>query len=898
MTEDYYNPQNLLKTIDNSNYIFPEKKSPRKSNQITNSSSNEGNKTLENTDESYGIEEFPQKEEDIDHLLNFQLENENNPFQINNNRINSVNNINKIPHFSFLNHNPNENVLNKPISGRIPHPRKTHGYIPVNRNRFKIGSHKRNSSGEKKVEKKIQSRYSSASENKYHFMKRFAGNQNFTMNSLNENNIAKVNYGPMDSIRGAKNHSIGRPINNINNIMNDSRQKIYTYRNPNSNNYNTINGLYLNSNSNQNYNPFDNSRKNKTTSNYSFNTINTTRLQDNIQLVRIEKQKNNEVNDLTNQNNLMEYFTKNPQSINNININTNNYNLNNNYSTMNNPTINLESQRLTNVGYNNMASPYYGNFTEPQDKKNNLIINFNENIENNKKEEPEIAIVTKISSSDENDDKIKNNTNVTRNNVNVENNENYYINQDLDKIINQINDHTFKVLTQQDDNDKYINNMQIYNNQIPNSNHNKIVNKKANSNTNKYISEQELNQIFGQASNSYLPQKQNTYIPTTSTIPNNNYNTENINLKNIYIQPQNPQNKFIEYNQPQSTRATITNDKVNNNNGLEIEEIEEQPGLNNNVDLIYNDFDGSGLMKNYNGMSLPGKNIAGETKTNQDAFVCKTNIHNIKDFNILGVLDGHGPDGHFVSEFVSEFIPSQIINNPEIKKLSNPESIYKKLKENNCKIISQAFIITDNQLRSMEFDISESGCTCCLIIHIGTHLICANTGDSRALVVYDQANDPNSKSLNFLDTVPLSIDYKPELPEEISRIILAGGVVEQMKDEFGMGVGPYRVWVKGKDYPGLAMSRSIGDLHGKSIGVIPDPGILEYDLNKSTKYVIACSDGVWEFLNNEAVMNIGKRFYLQNNAVDFCHELVSRALKEWQKNDKIVDDITAVVAFF
>ena len=321
--------------------------------------------------------------------------------------------------------------------------------------------------------------------------------------------------------------------------------------------------------------------------------------------------------------------------------------------------------------------------------------------------------------------------------------------------------------------------------------------------------------------------------------------------------------------------------------------------LNNKVNQIFNkQYNGIGLIKKSHGYSLPGKDASGKTKTNQDSFVCKTNINNIQDFNIFGVLDGHGVDGHFVSEFASEFIPSQIINHPEIKRLSNTEYIYKKLKENNSKIIKSAFLLADKQLNNMEFDVAESGCTCCLIIHIGTHIICANTGDSRAIAVYDQANDMNSKDLDFLDVVQLSIDFKPELPEEISRIMLAGGVVEQLKDEDGEGIGPYRVWVKGKDYPGLAMSRSIGDLKGKTIGVIPDPGIYEYDINKSTKYIIVCSDGVWEFLNNEIVMNIGKTYYLENNAVEFCHELVDKALKEWEDRESIVDDITAVVAFF
>ena len=59
------------------------------------------------------------------------------------------------------------------------------------------------------------------------------------------------------------------------------------------------------------------------------------------------------------------------------------------------------------------------------------------------------------------------------------------------------------------------------------------------------------------------------------------------------------------------------------------------------------------------------------------------------------------------------------------------------------------------------------------------------------------------------------------------------------------------------------MSRSIGDLKGKSIGVIPDPGILEYNLNNSTKYIVVCSDGVFEFMNNQTVMDLGKKYFLK-----------------------------------
>jgi len=40
----------------------------------------------------------------------------------------------------------------------------------------------------------------------------------------------------------------------------------------------------------------------------------------------------------------------------------------------------------------------------------------------------------------------------------------------------------------------------------------------------------------------------------------------------------------------------------------------------------------------------------------------------------------------------------------------------------------------------------------------------------------------------------------------------------------GTKLGPFRVWLKNENYPGIAMSRSIGDLCAASVGVIAHPG--------------------------------------------------------------------------
>ncbi len=418
-----------------------------------------------------------------------------------------------------------------------------------------------------------------------------------------------------------------------------------------------------------------------------------------------------------------------------------------------------------------------------------------------------------------------------------------------------------------------------------------------------FISNNIKNQIIvqdniNQKERDQLPKQENQKIYLSNNL-NQKINNYNIILPNDGG-PILPNKKNIINNNE------LIKNKEENEEVIEVEEIEEIEEVENknidyksknnkNLNLFYKDFDNTGLLINYGGVSRPGKDITGHQKINQDSIVTLTNINNIKDFNIFGVLDGHGPQGHFVSQFASKFIPSQIFNNPEIKNNCEPEKIYKKLKENNCKIIINAFITCDEQLKTVDFDSYSSGSTCVLIIHIGNHIICANSGDSRAIVVYDEQGD---LGLNSLKSAQLSKDYKPEIPEETNRILMSGGEVRHMINEFGFEIGPYRVYIKGTNFPGLAMSRSIGDLKIKTFGVIPHPGISEYDLNNLTKYIVICSDGVWDQLSNEIVKDLGKNYYVEDNPSQFCHQLVNNSVIQWQSKDIVIDDITAVVMFF
>ena len=296
-------------------------------------------------------------------------------------------------------------------------------------------------------------------------------------------------------------------------------------------------------------------------------------------------------------------------------------------------------------------------------------------------------------------------------------------------------------------------------------------------------------------------------------------------------------------------------------------------------------------------LTQAGTDSNGNVKTDQDTSLISLGVGGINGFNLFGILDGHGPHGHFVSKYCKEYFIKNMTNYAEILKatkgIKTAEEIYNEMKSNRFLYITQLFMQIDRELSAQNnFDCYTSGTTCNIVFQFNKHLVCFSVGDSRGILVYDQGNLTNQGIL------PLSTDHKPDLPGEFERIQLCGGEVETMKDFFGNKLGPPRVFKAGFTYPGLAMSRSLGDLQAKECGVIATPQVIEYDINNSTKYIVVCSDGVWEFIPNERVRDIGNAFYARNDIYGFCSELISFSTRIWAQINIARDDITVVGVFF
>ena len=237
-------------------------------------------------------------------------------------------------------------------------------------------------------------------------------------------------------------------------------------------------------------------------------------------------------------------------------------------------------------------------------------------------------------------------------------------------------------------------------------------------------------------------------------------------------------------------------------------------------------------------VSETGSAIDGSRKINQDACVASVPSE-LGSSALFAVFDGHGEHGHIVSQQAASELPrlleSELRRTPDVRSA-----------------LVAAHLEQDRQC-TQAIDCTSSGSTavtCRLAVDPQTsQIVChaAWLGDSRAVVGSVRTN-------GTLGAVELTRPHTPELPAELARIEASGGSVEATLIA-GVGlVGPPRVWKDHQVAPGLAMSRSLGDVLGAEVGVCAEADVAERVLGSEDALLVLASDGLWEFLPPQQVV--------------------------------------------
>ena len=281
-----------------------------------------------------------------------------------------------------------------------------------------------------------------------------------------------------------------------------------------------------------------------------------------------------------------------------------------------------------------------------------------------------------------------------------------------------------------------------------------------------------------------------------------------------------------------------------------------------------------------------GVNSGRSKEYNQDSFLIVPNFTNSQKSCLFGVMDGHGSHGHLISNYLKSSIPSSLSQVSQFLS-SNPSST--SLVPNLKSLIKSAFHSLQTSLTAHTPILTYlSGSTTTLVLIQDSTCICSNLGDSRAVL---------GRVENTWTAVALSNDHKPCNLNEKKRIEKAGGRVEACVDAHGNYAGPQRVWIKNEMRPGLAVSRSFGDVIASSVGVSSEPEVRIRELDGLDRFIVVGTDGVWDVMNNVDVVKLVGRCFDRGNVENAADELMKKCLQRWKKMGGGMDDITFVILF-
>ena len=264
-------------------------------------------------------------------------------------------------------------------------------------------------------------------------------------------------------------------------------------------------------------------------------------------------------------------------------------------------------------------------------------------------------------------------------------------------------------------------------------------------------------------------------------------------------------------------------------------------------------------------MSVYFVSLKGERNRNEDkhTIYLGMNKDNCPNVNLYAVYDGHG--GKFVSRFLSDNLPKFFTHSkvkyPLTKAYVN--QVYDKL---------QNILFT-----KYEKDATSCGSTCVTVIHFidggKNYLNILNTGDSRCVICRNNL------------AIPLTIDHKPNWPNEKRRINQAGG----------------EIYHDGHDWRvnDLSVSRAFGDKESKKY-VTHRSDLYKYRLTNKDRFIILACDGLWDVMSNQDAVNfvLDNCYDIQMNSRINHNVNIARRLAEYAINLDTTDNVTVIVVFF
>ncbi|EGR32031.1 protein phosphatase, putative [Ichthyophthirius multifiliis] len=183
-----------------------------------------------------------------------------------------------------------------------------------------------------------------------------------------------------------------------------------------------------------------------------------------------------------------------------------------------------------------------------------------------------------------------------------------------------------------------------------------------------------------------------------------------------------------------------------------------------------------------------------------------------------------------------------------------------------------------------------SGCSSSILICEQNKIIVSSVGNNLAYV-YKQPNLNKNNNKNIC--VQLCEIHEPINNDERLRVQKNAGEIRKQKNDFFE-----KVFVRGRNYPGIEITRCIGNQVAKKIGVISEPEVFSYDINKQNDlFIIIATRNFFDLIEQPELYSILNSF--NQKTVKQASDTLLKRIKNIQlQNEQIIEDFTFILYYF
>jgi len=292
-------------------------------------------------------------------------------------------------------------------------------------------------------------------------------------------------------------------------------------------------------------------------------------------------------------------------------------------------------------------------------------------------------------------------------------------------------------------------------------------------------------------------------------------------------------------------------------------------------------------------------------------------LPDLPDHSFFTVMDGHG--GSYAALFCSERLLDCVRSQPEWAQYASAPPDSRPLGQLKA-ALERGFIQMDEELKATA-EVSEksdrSGCTCVSVLVTPTHVVCANAGDSRAVM-----SGPSG------EVIALSDDHKPYNDEEKRRIERAGGCVSMKRVDGDLAVsrafGDFQrcAWdgnlesrwewpvmgtllmARAREPPdsclplitlGTAQYKDASGLPPEEQKVTSLPDVTIQQRRPGDEFVLLACDGIWDVMTNQEGVSFIREMLTGTGEQDpglVCEELIDSCLGKGSR-----DNMTSLIVY-